>query len=184
VPPGWRTVSPESCDGGGTSWCFATTIDVGVPGLTSLPDVSPFYVKVRGGAPQHQDAAAFFGTADTIFSLIEIADEYSDMTTRLLSVNDMSLPKGGLFDINSNYATPHTWHRVGQSADINKPLGTTCRDNYDLKIAVNFVMPAEAGSFFAKRRGFPSAGRFLCESNGNIHIDFDVVPPPPPSPFQ
>jgi len=49
VPPGWRTVSPESCDGGGTSWCFRTTIDIGVPGLTSLPDGSPFYVKVRGG---------------------------------------------------------------------------------------------------------------------------------------
>jgi len=95
----------------------------------------------------------------------------------------MSLPKGGLFDIFSNYAAPHDWHRVGQSADINQKAQGNCRVAWDLKIAVALVMPAEAGSFFAKRQ-FPSSGRFLCEANGNIHIDFDVVPPPPPSPFQ
>jgi len=94
----------------------------------------------------------------------------------------MSLLKGGLFDIRSDYSAPHRWHRVGQSADINTAQGN-CRVNYDLQIAVALVMPAEAGSFFEKRT-FPSSGRFLCEANGNIHIDFDVVPPPPPSPFQ
>ena len=182
VHPGSHTVSPESCDATQTSWCFFTTIDVGVSGLTNLPDGSPFYVKLRGGAPQHQDEVAYFGTSDAISNLTAIAEIYNDLSNNLLSVNDMSLPKGGLFDINSDYATPHIWHRVGQSADINTTQGG-CRVNYDLQIAVALVMPAEAGSFFAKRQ-FPSSGRFLCEANGNIHLDFDVVPPPPPSPFQ
>jgi len=61
VPPGGRTVSPESCDGGRTSWCFVTTIDVGVPGLMSLPDGSPFYIKVRGGSPAHRDGSPISG---------------------------------------------------------------------------------------------------------------------------
>jgi hypothetical protein len=30
----------------------------------------------------------------------------------------MSLEKGGLFDINNNWLTPHNEHRVGSSADI------------------------------------------------------------------
>jgi hypothetical protein len=184
VPPGWRTVSPESCDGGGTSWCFRTTIDVGVSGLTSLPGGSPFYIKVRGGAPQHEDSVAYFGTADAISNLTAIAETYNQLSNILLSVNDMSLLKGGLFDKESNYSAPHKWHRVGQSADINKKAQGDCRvAAYDLKLAVALVMSTEAESFLPKRT-FPSMGRFLCEANGNIHIDFDVVPPPPPSPFQ
>jgi hypothetical protein len=182
VPPGWRTVFPRSCDATQTSWCFLTTIDVGVPDLTSLPDGSPFYVKIRRGAPNHEDSAAYFGTADAISNLSAIAETYSDMTTLLLSVNDMSLPRGGVFDHRSTFNPPHVWHRTGQSADINKPAGQDCRNAYDIKVAVMFVMPPEAGSFFATRRGFPSAGRFLCETanDNNIHIDFDVVPPPSP----
>jgi hypothetical protein len=185
VPPGWHTVSPESCDGSETSWCFRTTIAIRVPDLVSLPDISPFYEKHRNGAPNHQDADAYSGTADAIFNLIEIAEEYSNMTTLPLSINDMSLPKGGLFDIKSNYVSPHTWHRTGQSADINKPAGIDCRNDYELIVAVNFVMPADSRSFYTKR-GFSRSGRFLCEPGPdfNIHIDLDVIPPPPPSPFQ
>lgn len=184
VPPGWHTVSPESCDGGGTSWCFNTTIDVGVSGLTNLPDGNPLYTKVRGGSPQHTDAVAYSGTADAVFYLTAIAELYNQLSNSVLSVNDMSLVKGGLFDIKNNYTVPHRTHRTGQSADINKTQGD-CVQNFDLLMAVNFIMPAEGISFFDQRQ-FPSAGRFLCETTNqnDIHIDFDVVPPPPPSPFQ
>lgn len=37
------------------------------------------------------------------------------------SLNDMSLPWGGLFDIDDTWAPPHHWHRVGRSVDINNP---------------------------------------------------------------
>ncbi|MBI5746986.1 MAG: hypothetical protein HZA13_08280 [Nitrospirae bacterium] len=32
----------------------------------------------------------------------------------------MSLPWGGLFDIDGNWTTPHDWHRVGRSVDFSK----------------------------------------------------------------
>jgi hypothetical protein len=181
VPPGWHTVTPESCTPDRTSWCFFTTIDVGLPGLTVLPG-DPAYTKLRKPDNSHTDAVAFFGTPETNTNLAEIADFYNLLTDNILSVNDMSLVRGGVFDFKDNFTGPHQLHRVGNSADINKAQGD-CTVNYDLAVAVNFVMPAEAGSNFAKR-AIPSFGRFLCEPNGNIHIDFDTVPPPPPSPFQ
>lgn len=36
----------------------------------------------------------------------------------LLRVNDMSLPLGGLFDIDNNWMSPHSGHRVGLEVDI------------------------------------------------------------------
>jgi len=181
VPPGWRTVSPESCDATQTSWCFNTTVDVGVPGLSSLPN-SPLYQKIRMPDEAHKDAVACFGTPDAHFYLSAIAESYNQLSLNLLSVNDMSLLRGGLFDIRSTYASPHGWHRTGQSADINTTQGD-CFSNYELNLAVNLVMPTASGSFF-EPTGFSRSGRFLCEPNGNIHIDLDVVPPPSPSPFQ
>ncbi len=38
-----------------------------------------------------------------------------------LSLNDMSLPWGGLFDIHDTWQPDHQWHRVGRSVDINNP---------------------------------------------------------------
>jgi hypothetical protein len=35
-----------------------------------------------------------------------------------LRINDMSLPGGGLFDINNNWTPPHGEHRLGNHADI------------------------------------------------------------------
>ena len=36
----------------------------------------------------------------------------------LLRVNDMSLPRGGLFDVDNNWTGPHDGHRLGREADI------------------------------------------------------------------
>ena len=94
MPPGWHTVSPESCDATKTSWCFKTTIDVGVSGLTSLPGGVPSYKKVRNPDKAHTDAVAFFGTPDAIFYLGAIAELYNRLSNNVLSVNDMSLIKG------------------------------------------------------------------------------------------
>lgn len=39
---------------------------------------------------------------------------------RILSLNDMSLPWGGLFDgMYANWQPPHSYHRIGRSVDIN-----------------------------------------------------------------
>lgn len=183
VPPGWQTVSPESCDGTRTSWCFVTTIDVSVPDLSSLPD-SASYAKIRSPDTAHTDAVAFSGTSDALIYLGAIADTYKLLSNNLLRINDMSLLRGGVFDLLDDYLPPHGFHRTGQSADINRNQGD-CTQNKNLKDAVNAVMPSIPGSFFATRLD-PSQGRFLCEtkSGNRIHIDFDVSAPPTPSPFQ
>lgn len=175
VPQGWYTVSPESCDAGRMYWCFKTTVDVGVAtDLLPLADPQSYpglsYIRVRN-ALGHTDDVAYFGTIDTLFFLNNIAILYRKKGYTL-SVNDMSLPRGGLFDVYANYLAPHRYHRTGQSADINQDINGDCLENDVLRKAVDQEMPIKAGSPFAYRY-FPS--RFLCElgNNNNIHLDFD-----------
>jgi len=173
VPPGWYTVYPESCDASRTSWCFNTTVDVGVNDLTPLSDASSLYVKVRSADAAHTDAVAFYGTGSALGNLSSIADWYNWIFGRTLSVNDMSLIRGGLFDVHSDYSTPHSWHRTGESVDINKSENGDCTKNKALLLSVYIVMGRNGGPTFANR-SLPSFGHFLCETNGNlnkIHID-------------
>jgi len=193
VPPGWHTVFPESLDATRTSWRFVTTVDVAVTGLTSLSgapcgSAGVSVVRCRSADTAHTDDVAFFGTGDALVYLNAIADSFFLQADQPLSVNDMSLLKGGVFDIKNNYAPPHRTHRVGMSADINKTAGN-CKQNKTLRAVVNDIMAPIPGSPFAINRTLNSLGRFLCEETGtkptnNIHIDFDVQAPPSPSPFQ
>ncbi len=179
VPPGWYTVYPESCDGKLRYWCFYVTLDVGVTtGLLPLadpksnPGVSFSYTRVRN-ALGHPDEVAYYGTINTLFFLNNIAISYKKKGYKL-SVNDMSLPRGGLFDVDADYLEPHSFHRTGESADINQDINGDCLQNDLLRRAVDREMPIQAGSPFANaKRYFPS--RFLCEQNNNnsIHLDFD-----------
>jgi hypothetical protein len=47
----------------------------------------------------------------------------------IIYINDMSLPYGGLFDIQGNWRPPHVTHRTGRNADISGrgPGGTFLR---------------------------------------------------------
>lgn len=182
VQPGWYTVYPESCNGNRASWCFFTTVDVGVvtdlyPLADPQSNPSATYIRVRNSMG-HPDDVAYFGTINTLFFLNNIARSYKKKGYTL-SVNDMSLPRGGLFDadaIKAAYKAPHNFHRTGQSADINKKPNGDCLKNKELRRVVDIEMPIQTGSRFAKRY-FPS--RFLCETGtqfgntNNIHVDFD-----------
>jgi hypothetical protein len=174
VPPGWYTVYPEDCDGTFTYWCFNTTVDVGVTGLSSLPDSPSLYNKVRNPDAGHTDAVAFYGTSSAQSNLGNIAAWYNFLTFgSVLSINDMSLIKGGLFDVKSNYSTPHSWHRSGTSVDINKDSNGDCKKNKLLLISVYIAMGRGDQAVLANRQ-LPSYGHFLCETaNGRnrIHID-------------
>jgi murein endopeptidase len=57
-------------------------------------------------------------------ALLNIAIEWHSSFPReqLLFINDMSLPYGGLFDVNGDWKTPHKTHRIGKSADIRTEL--------------------------------------------------------------
>lgn len=81
----------------------------------------------------------YAGTSDTIAGVLSIADSYFQLTGRGLSVNDLSLPRGGKYDIASNYSEGgnHISHRNGKDADFNtQDLGgqaTNCFSDKDYK---------------------------------------------------
>ena len=182
VPPGWYCVSPECLDSTRTGWRFNTTLSVGVPGLSLLPAPggADAYVKRRAPDFFHADSSAYYGTPNTLTYLANVANLYHLLSGNALSVNDMSLPKGGIFDIRANWRNPHSLHRVGTSADINKTDGD-CLKNKMLKQAVDSIMPpltkAELAVLYPKLSSLPT--HFRCETNNhnNIHIDFDMVFP-------
>lgn len=47
-----------------------------------------------------------------------------------ICTNDMSLPFGGVFDINQNWNAPHTFHKKGDTVDVPTTLAAQCPSNY------------------------------------------------------
>ncbi len=97
-------------------------IVVAIPGLALLPE-SPYYLKVGGtkyhhGPPRYQDDHNHWGQSYLIDAIYAIALNYVDEGGEVILINDISLPYGGLFDINGNWVVPHSTHRTGQNADI------------------------------------------------------------------
>lgn len=175
-PPGWYCVA-GCLDNTRSGWRWITSLNIGVPELNQLP-ASDAYVKARGNDTVHRNDDAFAGTAGAIEGLTKIAAKYKKLNGSNLSINDMSLPKGGLFDwkakIGSNiWQSPHSYHRTGDSADINKTQGD-CIKNKNLLDTVDKVFPLPENSVFNQRTPYKS--RLLCEiKNDNaIHIDFDA----------
>lgn len=165
APFGWRCARECFTE---NSHKYEYTYDVGVEDLGPLPDGDEHYVKCRSEAcPTPLSGASHpegsHGTQDTTKKLKAIARKYFERTGRKLSINDISLPKGGLFDINNNWATPHIEHRTGTDADLNRCDGSggfcpTCEFLRDVvqKIAQGQLRPS-----------------LKCESEGRKHIDFD-----------
>jgi len=149
--------------------------------LSSLKPVGEYYKIVRNpdSKPSHLWANAARGS--TINQLKDIAKRFYRDTKYYLSVNDISLPMGGLFDLNKHWwvadtrGNGHVSHRKGGDADINRaPLvsfdknsevyGPTlnCEEGDELDKAVKAIASIYK-SFFTKR---------ICESGGRHHIKF------------
>lgn len=99
-----------------------------VEGLVELPANTALYSKTRGDATAHPNG--FFGTPEMVGKVQEMATQFqAAYPGYILSFNDMSLPWGGLFDINHTWDVPHSKHRLGHSMDVNhgaqKPNGGT-----------------------------------------------------------
>ena len=60
-----------------------------------------------------------YGTYTVVGIIGNMAADYYEETGIAIGINDMSLPWGGLFDINNNWSTPHSLHRVGKSVDVD-----------------------------------------------------------------
>jgi hypothetical protein len=99
-----------------------------VPGLVELGE-GEHYILV--GAPDDVDPCPHnvislhyrnhFGTNALLQAIEKIAARYDSLNPGIiLRINDMSLEKGGVFDIENNWIpdSGHTEHRVGQNADI------------------------------------------------------------------
>jgi hypothetical protein len=114
------------------------TFDVGIQGMERVEDSGDYHVVVRGGTDTHSEGT--YGTLDTIKKLQKISNQYFYRTDRKLSINDISLPKGGLLDYKATWAPPHKEHRIGTDADINRKDGggvfTNCWEDKALKNAV------------------------------------------------
>ncbi|MBI2069557.1 MAG: penicillin-insensitive murein endopeptidase [Elusimicrobia bacterium] len=95
-------------------------VDVRVDGLRRLPKQGPNHI---ASSNDNLHPEYTYGTQAFIDTLNIIATEYKVRTSSLvISINDMSLINGGLFDIDSNWsASPrgHVSHRTGEDVDIN-----------------------------------------------------------------
>lgn len=166
-PPGY--VCAGVCD-------FRDTVNVQVPHPNDFPELETggsHHVVVRDGTGSHPQGTN--GTEDTIRKLRQVAQAYFDSTGRKLSINDLSLPKGGMFDLNAGWfvnnvrGNGHIDHRTGIDADINREDGggvfTNCEDDQKLHKAVEKVNETLSSN---------GKIRFECkESGGRKHVDFD-----------
>lgn len=114
---------------GGTEQIRARSVSVGVedtenlnvtfPSLQALPSGSNYQlVGSTGSHPTNH-----YGTAVANNGLVNIASAYAaQYPGSTLNYNDMSLERGGLFDIGppygSHWQTPHVEHRFGRNCDV------------------------------------------------------------------
>lgn len=98
-------------------------LSVRVSGLEAMPESGQGYWRLTGSYGQpgvgslHVDNHN--GTADTNTRIAGIAADYYAEKSIAIGVNDMSLPWGGLFDIDNDWTTPHSLHRLGKSFDVD-----------------------------------------------------------------
>jgi hypothetical protein len=87
-----------------------------------------------------------YGTSEVGNGALAIAKTIFKEFGKKISINDMSLPWGGLFDINGDWLTPHTSHRRGMSVDINRCVeldGSEAPDEFDpcTKLGSSEIIP-------------------------------------------
>jgi hypothetical protein len=106
-------------------------IEVKVEGLVAFPQTGNY--ALTGMKPAHRDNHYFSQAA--VDDLVKAANEFVKEewnTSGKMRLNDMSLEWGGLFDINGDWRTPHSLHRVGRSVDIENLVMVTI-DTVDQK---------------------------------------------------
>jgi hypothetical protein len=73
---------------------------------------------------QEDDDHNHWGVQAAVDSLQQIAIAWRQQFPQelILQINDVSLPYGGLFDVNGNWHRPHGTHRTGRDTDIRTEL--------------------------------------------------------------
>jgi hypothetical protein len=97
---------------------ISVDLDVRVKGLVELSGGTNY--SLVGQTSTHPNN--HYGIKRTINALISIANQYaSRFPGQRLYYNDISLVKGGLFDIKGNWKPPHKTHREGKNVDVRIP---------------------------------------------------------------
>jgi len=136
------------------------------------------YVLDRGDGPHefggHPYLEGYYGKAETIQLLPLIAENYYILKGKKLRINDISLPKGGHFDIKGDWKGAHNTHREGKDVDISRDEidNKACQVDTDFHLAVDSILPPLRTAQYKAWKGKPTA--VLCESGGRKHIDFDL----------
>lgn len=124
----------------------SSELTVEVPGLVELVETGS--IDTIGVVSAHPNS--HWGTQAMVDRLREAGDSLQAQFVIQLQVNDMSLPLGGVFDINDNWRPDHVEHRQGTSADIRTDgaLGLTSAQRRQLReqwLRLNpDLLPAEA----------------------------------------
>lgn len=117
-----------NCTAPGGFTCFPNydvPIGVEVPYFFELAPGSTYDLVGSYGMPgvNSQHTRNHFGTYSFTSKLLDLAAlyymQYQNQPNPKLQFNDMSLEKGGLFDIYNNWHPDHFEHRVGISADLS-----------------------------------------------------------------
>jgi hypothetical protein len=110
-PPSGPVRIRASSDGAGDS---TVAVRVGVGGLVELAEGDG--VVLVGATASHADS--HWGTSGMVGALQSLGNQFFEEYGEPIEVNDMSLPLGGLFDIDANWRPPHDEHQVGTSTDL------------------------------------------------------------------
>ncbi len=96
-------------------------LTVKVPELQPLPAGQHYRLIGLFGEPGviSEHRKNHFGTETLIAKVRTLANAVYQDSAYVLRINDISLPWGGVFDIENNWSTPHSRHRVGINVDID-----------------------------------------------------------------
>lgn len=102
--------------------CIGATSMIADMKVTNLVELPPGPGYTLDGAKPGVHPSNHFGTSAMNAALRQLAADYAATCpgAAALSYNDMSLPWGGLFDLNQNWKTPHEEHRSGNNIDVGK----------------------------------------------------------------
>ncbi|MDH4227840.1 MAG: putative metal-binding motif-containing protein [Deltaproteobacteria bacterium] len=97
---------------------------------------------------------------------------FSKSKTFLLMVNDASLESGGLYDVNKNWKTPHTTHRLGTDVDIRSWPLTVRMNGENVEVGI----PKENRWMFNRivcaAGGYPKLEHENIEGEEHYHLYF------------
>jgi hypothetical protein len=123
----WFTFGAEEASGEHTITANCTgckapataTVKAEIQGLMKLGDDNTCTTSycLQGGKTLHPDNHYFALAA--LIQVWKLANAYEKEYGEVLKINDSSLIKGGLYDYQNNWNTPHKGHRKGIVVDIN-----------------------------------------------------------------